>query len=123
MFASDWSIQFFSSCSEWHSDGTFKCRPLLFSQVYILFSFNSLMIPCVYCLTTKIDENVYIKLFQHLMSIANQKGIVLNPTGITCDYELATTNSLRTITYMWMLLSLCAIIMEKDSRVRSYQIG
>ena len=97
MFASDWTIQFLSSCSEWHSAGTFKCRPLLFSQVYILFGFNKLMIPCVYCLTTKKDENVYIKIFQHLMSLANQKGIVLNPTRITCDYELATINALRTI--------------------------
>ncbi|CAF4434315.1 unnamed protein product [Rotaria socialis] len=32
MFASDWSVQFLSSCNQWHSDGTFKCRPLLFSQ-------------------------------------------------------------------------------------------
>ena len=31
------------------------------------------------------------------MSIANQKGIVLNPTRITCDYELATINSFRAI--------------------------
>ena len=81
------------------------------------------MIPCVYCLTTKEDENVYIKIFQHLMSIANQKGIVLNPTRITYNYELATINSLRVITYMWMLLSLCEIVMEKYSRVRSYQIS
>ena len=86
MFASDGSIHFLSSCSEWHSDGTFKYRPLLFSQVYISFGFNNLMIPCVYCLTTKKDENVYIKICQHLMSIANQKGIVLNPIRITCDY-------------------------------------
>ena len=99
MFASDWSIHFLSSCSKWHSDGTFKCRPLLFSQVYILFGFNNLMISCVYCLRTKKDENVYIKIFQHLMSRANQKGIVLNPTRIICDYELATINLLRAILY------------------------
>ena len=43
MFASDWSIQFLSSCSEWHSDGAFKCRLLLFSQLYILVGFNNLM--------------------------------------------------------------------------------
>ena len=97
MFASDWSIHFLSSRYEWHSDDTFKCSPLLFSQVYILFGFNNLMIPCVYSLTTKKDEHVSIKIFQHLMSIANQKGIVLNPTRITCDYELATINSFRAI--------------------------
>ena len=31
------------------------------------------------------------------MSIANHKGIVLNPSRITCGYELATNNSLRAI--------------------------
>ena len=31
------------------------------------------------------------------MSIANQKGIVLSPTCITCDYESATINSLTAI--------------------------
>ena len=55
------------------------------------------MIPCIYCLTTKKDENIYIKIFQHLTSIANQNGIVLNTTGITCDYESATINSLTAI--------------------------
>ncbi|CAF4355042.1 unnamed protein product [Rotaria magnacalcarata] len=97
MFASDWSIKFLSSCSQWHSDGTFKCRPLQFAQVYILFGFDNLMIPCVYCLTTKKDENVYVKILQHLLTIADQKGIILNPTRITCDYELATINAFRTI--------------------------
>ncbi|CAF1997537.1 unnamed protein product [Rotaria magnacalcarata] len=97
MFASDWSIKFLSSCSQWHSDGTFKCRPLQFAQVYILFGFDNLMIPCVYCLTTKKDENVYVKILQHLLTIADQKGIILNPTRITCDYELAIINAFRTI--------------------------
>ena len=31
MFASDWSIKFLSSCSQWHSDGTYKYRLLLFA--------------------------------------------------------------------------------------------
>ncbi|CAF4332865.1 unnamed protein product [Rotaria socialis] len=97
MFASDWSIRFLSSCSQWHSDGTFKCRPLLFEQVYILFGFNNFMIPCVYCLTTKKDENVYVKILQHLLTIASQKGVILNPTRITCDFELATINAFRAI--------------------------
>ncbi|CAF5022869.1 unnamed protein product, partial [Rotaria magnacalcarata] len=93
MFASDWSIQYLSSCSQWHSDGTYKCRPLLFSQVYIIFGFNNMIIPCVYCLTTKQDEHVYSKILRNLLRIAQQKGIYFNPKRVTCDYELAAINA------------------------------
>ncbi|CAF4882679.1 unnamed protein product, partial [Rotaria socialis] len=53
------------------------------------------MIPCVYCLRTKKDEDVYVKILQHLLTIASQKGVILNPTRITCDFELATINAFR----------------------------
>ncbi|CAF1596186.1 unnamed protein product [Rotaria magnacalcarata] len=97
MFASDWSIQYLSSCSQWHSDGTYKCRPLLFSQVYIIFGFNNMIIPCVYCLTTKQDEHVYSKILRNLLRIAQQKGIYFNPKRVTCDYELAAINAFRSV--------------------------
>jgi len=92
IFATDWSMEYLGSCSQWHSDGTYKCRPLLFAQLYIIFGFSNKMIPCVYCLTTKQDENVYMKILQHLLRIAEQKNITLHPTRLTCDYELATIN-------------------------------
>ena len=95
MFASDWSIRFLGTCVQWHSDGTYKCRPLLFAQVYIIFGFNNVMIPCVYCLTTKQDEHVYTKILEHLRCIAEQKGIDLHPARLTCDFELAAINAFR----------------------------
>lgn len=93
IFASDWSIEFLGSCSQWHSDGTYKCRPLLFTQLYIIFGFSNKMIPCVYCLTTKQDEQVYRKILEHLISIAKLKEITLNPQRLTCDFELAVINA------------------------------
>ena len=69
MFASDWSLIFLSKCEQWHSDGTFTIRPLIFEQVYILCGFsNGFIIPCVYCLTTKKDEQVYTKIFGRVIS-------------------------------------------------------
>jgi hypothetical protein len=93
IFATDWSLEYLGSCSQWHSDGTYKCRPLLFAQLYIIFGFANKMIPCVYCLTTKQDENVYEKILQHLLRITEQKNITLHPTRLTCDYELSTINA------------------------------
>ena len=97
MFASEWSMKFLGSCSQWHSDGTFKCRPLLFAQIYILFGFDNMMIPCVYCLTTKKDEQVYIKILRHLLSTGQEQGITLDPRRLTCDFELATINAFRRV--------------------------
>ncbi|CAF4487600.1 unnamed protein product [Rotaria sp. Silwood2] len=97
LFASDWSLKFLSSCSQWHSDGTYKCRPLLFAQLYIIFGFNNMMIPCVYCLTTKQDEHVYVKILHHLLNIARQKEIILDPKRLTCDYELSAINSFKKV--------------------------
>ena len=97
MFASDWSINFLSSCSQWHSDRTYKCRPLLFAQLYIIFGFNNAMIPCVYCLTTKQDEHVYVKMLHYLLSIVRQKEISLDPKHLTCDYELAAINAFKNV--------------------------
>ena len=73
MFASDWSLIFLSECEQWHSDGTFTIRPLIFEQIYILCGFsNGFMIPRVYCLTTKKDEQVYMKIFGHVISLARK---------------------------------------------------
>ena len=51
------------------------------------------MIPCVYCLTTKQDEYVYSKILQHLLRLAQEKNIGLNPQRLTCDFELASINA------------------------------
>ncbi|CAM2715360.1 unnamed protein product [Rotaria socialis] len=94
MFASDWSLIFLSQCEQWHSDGTFSIRPLIFAQVYILCGFsNGFMIPCVYCLTTKKDEQVYTKIFGHVISLARKLNLNLQPRRLTIDFEIATMNS------------------------------
>lgn len=80
MFASDWVIKLLNSCSQWRSDGTFEYRPILF-----------------YYLTTKKEKEIYIKNFQHLLTISRQRPINLNPKGMTCDYELATINAVQCV--------------------------
>ena len=94
MFASDWSLIFLSECERWHSDGTFIIQPLIFEQVYILCGFsNGFMIPRVYCLTTKKDEQVYTKIFGHVISLARKLDLNLQPRRLTIDFEIATMNS------------------------------
>ncbi|CAF1495328.1 unnamed protein product [Didymodactylos carnosus] len=94
IFGSEWSIRSLSSCSLWHSDGTFKVRPLLFEQLYIIFGFqNGSMIPCAYCLTTRKNSVVYTKILRHLIEYGKKLTVEMNPQRLTCDFEQATINS------------------------------
>ena len=38
-----------------------------------------MMIPCVYWLTTKQDEHIYVKILHHLLSLVRQKEISFDP--------------------------------------------
>jgi hypothetical protein len=94
MFGTQWSIQFLSYCSRWHADGTFKIRPLLFAQIYIIFGyFDGFLIPCLYCLTSKQNQTTYEKIFNHILSIGlSRLGIKFSSEALTCDFELGSIN-------------------------------
>ncbi|CAF1528365.1 unnamed protein product [Didymodactylos carnosus] len=94
IFGSEWGIRFLSSCSLWHSDGTFSVRPLLFVQLYIIFDFyNGYMIPCAYCLTTKKNEIAYTKIVNYLIALGQKFHVVMKPQRLTCHFEHVTINS------------------------------
>ncbi|CAF4431548.1 unnamed protein product [Rotaria sp. Silwood2] len=71
-------------------------RLLMFASDWSL-KFLGMMIPCVYCLSTKQDENIYMKILHNLLRIVQQKGIHFVPERITCDYELAAINAFRSV--------------------------
>ena len=51
------------------------------------------MIPRVHCLTTKKDEQVYTKIFGHVISLARKLDLNLQLRRLTIDFEIATMNS------------------------------
>ena len=51
------------------------------------------MIPCVYCLTTKKDQQVYTKIFGHVISLSQKPDLNLQPRRLTIEFEIATMNS------------------------------
>ncbi|CAF3096591.1 unnamed protein product, partial [Rotaria sp. Silwood2] len=99
IFATDWSLSFLSTCSRWHSDGTFRVTPLLFEQVYVICGFSEgFMIPCVYSLTTRKDETAYTKIFRHIIALGeSRQGVCMNPTSLTCDFETAAIKAFKII--------------------------
>ena len=51
------------------------------------------MIPRVYCLTTKKDEQVYTKIFGHVISLARKFDLNLQSRRLTIEFVIATMNS------------------------------
>ena len=98
MFGSAWRLHFLSSCKQIHADGTFKPRPLLFSQLYILFGFdNGFMIPCIYYLSTKRNEILYKKIFNHVVALCADMNLNFSPQRFTSDFELASIQAFKSI--------------------------
>lgn len=84
-----------SYCSRWHADGTFRTRPLLFAQIYIIFGyFDGFLIPCMYCLTSNQKQSTYEKIFNHLISLGSSRlNISYCPEALICDFELGSINT------------------------------
>jgi hypothetical protein len=66
-YASDRQLECLSRSTKWHSDGTFKSSPELFSQHYIIHGwFEDRMFPCVSVLTPDRRKQTYKKLLLRL---------------------------------------------------------
>ena len=75
----------------WIMDGTFDTVPPLFQQLYTIHrsigATNSRILPVVYALMTHKSRNSYVRLFQEIKSIANQRGYNLQPDFILTDFK------------------------------------
>ena len=72
----------------------FLTRPLLFAQIYIICEyFDGFMISCAYCLTSKKDQIVYKKIFNHLITLGSRMNIRYHLETVTCNFEVAAINT------------------------------
>ena len=55
------------------------------------------MIPCFYCLTSKKNRVTYDKIFRHIVSLGDSRGIRFNPKRLTCDFELAAIQAFAAV--------------------------
>ena len=74
------------STPQWHADGTFKCCPALFYQLYtVLGVLNGHTIPLVYMLLKRKTRELYLRALNELKEI----NPCLQPSQITIDFEIA----------------------------------
>jgi len=67
LFATDENLRMLSSCRLWLMDGTFKCVPGLFGQLYTIpGEMGSYVVPLVFTLLPNKQADTYRKMFERL---------------------------------------------------------
>ncbi|CAF1334403.1 unnamed protein product [Rotaria magnacalcarata] len=75
-------------------DGTFKTRPLLFQQVYVLMGkYHGETIPLFWCLTSCRTQSLYAVIWKKLKKIAKHMKLTWKMTQCMMDFERAVINS------------------------------
>lgn len=87
-----------SNAEEIYIDGTFKCCPKFFYQLYTIHGLcNGHYIPLVYALLPGQSEEIYRNMWSCLIDICSARNLLLKPSVIHADFEVAMLTVLRDI--------------------------
>ena len=76
-------------------DGTFRSVPKGFAHCFIVMAYDNTTkayVPIMYTLMTSMTEYAYTNLLHNLIVASDYK---LNPSSITCDFEVALRNAIK----------------------------
>lgn len=91
IFSTDENLDAMMTNTNWFIDGTFKCAPDIYFQVYTIHVFKSgAVIPVVYALLPNKQRTTYVKLFSAINGLRR-----FAPTTIMTDFEMATINVVK----------------------------
>ena len=94
IFTTSANLRLMSDCQNWYADGTFKCTPPLFNQVYTIHAVKySSVIPTVFVLMTDRSTNSYIRVLMEL----NKLNPNLKPNTVMTDFEQAALLAFKTV--------------------------
>ena len=86
IFSTEQNLDLVKSTAQWHADGTFKCCPALFYQLYTVHGvLNGHTIPLVYMLLKRKTRKLYLRALNELKEI----NPCLQLSRITIDFEIA----------------------------------
>ncbi|CAF3042399.1 unnamed protein product [Rotaria sp. Silwood2] len=90
MFSSNEQIDLLLNSSTWFCDGTFKTRPIMFSQVYIIQCLvGDEVFPAIYALTSNRKRKTYEEMIKVILHLAADRNKLLPVETIVSDYEEA----------------------------------
>lgn len=85
-------LQILKESNHWFVDGTFRSAPQLFYQVYVILAEKfSGVLPIIYALLPNKQQKTYEEMLHLLKDIQPE----LNPTYISCDFELGAINAFK----------------------------
>lgn len=94
IFTTSENLQLMSQCENWYADGTFKCTPPLFNQLYTIHAVKySNVIPTVFILMTDRSATSYIRVLTEL----NNLNSALQPKTVMTDFEQAALLAFKTV--------------------------
>ena len=77
-------------------DGTFKCCPRFFQQLYTIHGFsNGNYVPLVYVLLSGKSEDVYRTCLTSIIGLCDDKNLKFKPEIIHVDFGLTVMNMIR----------------------------
>lgn len=92
------NLQILSNVPEIYADGTFKCSPKFFTQLYTIHGYqNGLYVPLVYSLLPSKTEACYTKMLTLLCECLSDRGLVLHPQRISLDFEVSALNAFKAV--------------------------
>lgn len=95
-FCSPIGLEILKKCTQVHIDGTFKSTPKIYYQTYGIHCWLfQQMFPAVFVLLGEKTEKVYKKTLSLLKEACLERGIILNPETLVCDFELASINAFK----------------------------
>ncbi|CAF3504886.1 unnamed protein product [Rotaria socialis] len=90
MFGSNEQVDLLLNSTTWFCDGTFKTRPLIFDQVYIIQCLvGDEVFPAIYALTSNRQRKTYEEMLNIILELAANRRVVLRVKTIVSDYEEA----------------------------------
>ena len=88
IFTCSTNIACLCSVEQVFMDGTYKCCPKFFYQLYTLHGFkNGHYIPLVYCLLPGKSEEVYTYCISAIIKLCSDKGHTFEPNVVHIDFE------------------------------------
>ena len=97
IFSSPTNLKFLcDDVSEIYADGTFKCCPKFFTQLYTIHgSKNGHYLQLGYCLLPNKSEQCYLTMIDLLKGCISEQGLSFQPEKINFDFEIAAHSAFR----------------------------
>ena len=96
VFATERGLRCLCSADQWFMDGTFGAAPRQFQQLFIIRAMeDNIPVTCVYAFLPSKEQSAYEDVLSAVMLSCNNMGLDPEPSTVSCDYELAIHNAVR----------------------------